>query len=263
MPAACLLIRDLPHYRREAFEQGLKAVGYTVTRNAKPAPGNVLICWNRYGTNDHLAAQYERAGGHVLVAENGYLPTRDEHGRQLYAVSRGQHHHGGVTRKASAPFAMPWRAATETGHILVCGQRGIGSPLMASPPFWAERTTDRLAVRTRRPVRIRKHPGKDAPAVPLERDLEGCHAVVIWSSNAGIGALLAGVPVFYAAPRWIAEKAALPLAGADLEKPFLGDRSAGLANAAANQWSVAEIERGEPFRCLLFPARQTQGAAAL
>lgn len=261
MPRALCLIRDLPHYRRDAFVTGLAAAGFEVKQGFfQPASGDVVVMWNRYGGNDEIASRFEAARAHVLVAENGYLPTRDEHGRQLYAVSRGQHHHGGATRRASVPFAMPWRAPTETGHILVCGQRGIGSPLMASPPFWAERTTDQLAVRTRRPVRIRRHPGKEAPAVPLERDLEGCHAVVVWSSNAGIAALLAGIPVFYAAPRWIAEKAARPLSGADLEAPFLGDRTDGLLNAAANSWSVSEIERGEPFRHLLPAAGQRQSA---
>lgn len=252
MPAACLLIRDLPHYRREAFAAGLAAAGYKVTRDAKPAPGNLLVIWNRYGTNDHLAEQYERAGGHVLVAENGYFA---EHGKppESYAISLGQHHHGGVSQFRASPDAekwdmRPWR--TRGDHILICAQRGFGSKVMGCSG-WADRIHGELAVRTKRPVRFRKHPGNQPPTVPLEHDLQNCHAVVIWSSNSGIAALLAGVPVFYGAPRWIAEKAALPLAGADLEKPFLGDRTAGLLNAAANQWSVAEIERGDPFRALL------------
>lgn len=261
MPRALCLIRDLPHYRRDAFVTGLAAAGFEVKQGFfQPSPGDVVVMWNRYGGNDEIGSRFEAAGAHVLVAENGYLPTRDEHGRQLYAVSRDQHHHGGVTRRASVPFAVPWRKPTETGHILVCGQRGIGSKVMASPPGWDEGTAYKLRKITGREVRIRKHPGNQPPPVALEHDLAGCHAVVIWSSNAGIGALLAGVPVFYAAPRWIAEAAALPLQGADIEAPFLGDRTAGLLNAAANSWSVSEIERGEPFRHLLPAAGQRQSA---
>jgi hypothetical protein len=263
LPTACLLIRDKPHYRHDAFLAGLRTAGWQVTQQPKPGPGNLLVIWNRYGVNDDLAAQYERAGGHVLVAENGYFA---EHGKppSAYAISRGQHHHGGVSQIRASNDAgkwdmKPWR--TEGDHILVVGQRGIGSRLMASPPEWANgQIADRLGVQTRRPVRFRRHPGNDAPKVPLEHDLRGAHAVVIWSSCSGIAALLAGIPVFYAAPRWICEMAAIPLAGADLERPWLGDRVEALANAAANQWSVEEIARGLPFAALLPPAGQGQGA---
>lgn len=254
MPArrAVCLIRPKVHYRREAFLAGLAAAGYEVRDSIRdPGPGDVLVTWNRYGANDSLADQFERAGAAVLVAENGYFAKHGEP-PPTYAISRSQHHHGGNTAGASAlrrapPFS-PWRERGD--HILICAQRGFGSRVMQCKG-WAERIHGELAVRTKRPVRFRAHPGNTAPAVPLEHDLKGCHAVVIWSSNSGIAALLAGVPVFYAAPRWIAEKAALPLAGADLERPFMGDRSAGLANAAANQWGVDEIARGEPFRVLL------------
>jgi hypothetical protein len=248
MPRALCLIRDLPHYRRDAFVAGLRACGFEVRQGLfTPDPGDVVMMWNRYSGNDQIAERFEAAGASVLVAENGYLPTRDEHGRQFYAISRSQHHHGGATRQVRVPFAAPWRQRGD--HILICAQRGFGSRVMQCAG-WAERIHGELAVRTKRPVRFRKHPGNQPPDVPLERDLEGCHAAVVWSSNAGIGALLAGVPVFYAAPRWIAEKAAAPLEGADFERPFMGDRTAGLANALANQWSIDEIASGEAFRCL-------------
>lgn len=254
MPTAYSLIRTGPHYRPEGFAAGLRACGYEVRQNISrpPVPGDVLVIWNRYSSYEDRAEQFERAGCRVVVAENGYFGA-DPQGRRLYALSLGEHHHGGAHRICIKNPAFgnlqPWR--TEGDHILVIGQRGIGSKRMRSPQEWIDGTiADRLAVRTRRPVRFRKHPGKDAPAVPLADDLRGCHAVVVWHSAAGVEALLAGVPVFYAAPRWIAEKAAAPLEGADLENPFLGDRSAGLANAFANQWSIDEIASGEAFRCL-------------
>lgn len=251
MPTAYSLIRSGPHYRPEGFAAGLRACGYEVRQNISrpPVPGDVLVIWNRYSSYEDRAEQFERAGGHVLVAENGYYGA-DAQGRRLYALSRGEHHHGGaVLRNLRITEMQSWR--TYGDHILVCGQRGIGSKLMRSPQDWIDGTiADRLAVKTRRPVRFRKHPGKDAPAVPLADDLRGCHAVVVWHSAAGVEALLAGVPVFYAAPRWIAEKAAAPLEGADLERPFMGDRTAGLANALANQWSIDQIASGEAFRAL-------------
>jgi hypothetical protein len=251
LPIAYSLVRSGPHYRADGFAAGLRACGYEVRQNISrpPVPGDVLVIWNRYSSYEDRAEQFERAGCRVVVAENGYFGA-DAQGRRLYALSLGEHHHGGNRFPAGNVAGLqPWR--TDGDHILVVGQRGIGSKMMRSPQEWIDGTiADRLAVRTRRPVRFRKHPGKDAPAVPLAADLMGCHAVVVWHSAAGVEALLAGVPVFYAAPRWIAEKAAASLEGADLENPFLGDRSAGLANAFSNQWSIDEIASGEAFRCL-------------
>jgi hypothetical protein len=249
VPRALCLIRDLPHYRRDAFVTGLAAAGFEVKQGFfQPASGDLLCIWNRYGSFEDRAEQFERAGCRVVVAENGYYGA-DAQGRRLYALSLGEHHHGGASKTVAKINMTPWRTVGD--HILVCGQRGIGSKRMKSPQDWIDGTVaDRLAVKTRRPVRFRKHPGKDAPTVPLADDLKGCHAVVVWHSAAGVEALLAGVPVFYAAPRWIAEKAAAALEGADLERPFMGDRTAGLANALANQWSIDEIASGEAFRCL-------------
>jgi hypothetical protein len=252
LPNACLLLREALHYRVEAFTAGLMAAGWTASRKAAPARGNLLVIWNRYGYNDDLAAQYEAAGGHVLVAENGYFATHGEV-PDSYAISVGQHHHGGANVPAISPIKglKPWRK--EGDHILICGQRGFGSKVMQCRG-WDTKTAAELRKVTKRPVRLRVHPGNHKPAVPLTDDLAGCHAVVLWSSNSGIEALMQGIPVFYGAPRWIAEKAAFPLAGADLEQPFLGDRTSGLSHAAANQYSIEEVASGEPFRRLLSAA---------
>lgn len=259
MPTACLLLRDKPHYRRDAFAAGLAAAGWSVNAQPRPSAGDLLVIWNRYGVNDDIARDYEAAGGRVVVAENGFL-GRDAPGGPWYALSLGEHHHGGAaldfSRLKHKP--TPWRATGD--HILVCAQRGFGSRKMASQG-WATGIEYWLRHRTKRPIRVRKHPGNSAPVVPLADDLRGAHAAVIWSSCAGVSALLAGIPVFYAAPRWIAEEDAAPLERADLERPFMGDRADGLANAAGNSWSVDEIASGAPFHALgLSAAGQGQGA---
>lgn len=252
MPTAYCLIKPDPHYRRDAFDAGLRACGYMVSDVPphRPVAGDVLVIWNRYGMNERLAVMFEAVGCPVIVVENGYWGA-DEEGRQFYALSRGQHHHGGASvdlaRLANLPQPAPWRTAGD--HILVCGQRGIGSALMGSPDGWAERFADGLRTWTRRRVRVRQHPGRHAPAVPLTDDLVRAHAVVIWSSNCGVTALLAGIPVFCAAPQWIG-LAATRSVKADIEDCFMGDRRPALERIASNQWSVAEIAAGAPFRAL-------------
>lgn len=223
----------------------------------EPHPGDVLVCWNRYGTAELQADRFEKAGARVLVCENGYAGT-DAEGRQLYAIAEGQHNGAGKwpvgTWHRWSTLDIPvdgWR--TGGAHILVTGQRGIGSREMASPHGWAEDVTRRLRQITKRPIRIRPHPetrNGPVPSVTLAEDLQDCWAVVTWASGAAVKAIIAGIPVFYEAPHWI-------LSGAgkrdirEIESPWLFDRAPHLERLAWAQWRVDEIAAGAPFRQLL------------
>jgi hypothetical protein len=250
---AVLTIRDLPHYRRSAFEVGLKAAGYKIVAAARPdGPEDYLILWNHRPSTEAQAETWEACGGTVLVCENGYAGV-DSAGRQYYAI--GVHGHNGAgwypcgneDRFVALGIAVePWRA--DGSHVLICGQRGIGSKQMASPPNWHTFAAQEMKKRTSRPIRIRQHPGNGPPAVPLEDDLAGAWACCIWSSSCGIRALAAGVPVFYSAPKWIcAEAASRDLDS--IETPGRDDaaRLSALSRMAWGQRSVDEIETGEVF----------------
>jgi hypothetical protein len=237
---------------------GLKAAGYEVTDTLRdPRPGDVLVGWNRYGTIEDAAPKFERVGGRVLIAENGYI-GKDHVGRQLYAIAEGQHNGAGkwhwrADTRRFHDLAIPVRPWRDGGnHLLVTAQRGIGSRSMASPHRWAEDCARRLAQRTKRPVRIRNHPEcRENPArTPLEEDLQGAHAVVTWASGAAVRAIIAGIPVFYEAPHWILEGAARKGIN-DIENPWTGDRTPHLERMAWAQWTVEEIASGVPFRLLL------------
>lgn len=249
---AIVKIRQEPVYRRAAFEGGLRRLGYELIHSGNPeGPADLLLQWNRKPQDEGQASAWEAAGGTVIVCENGYI-GRDEQGRQLYAISTRGHNGSGWFPKSDedrfTPLGVdvaPWR--TGGVHVLVCGQRGIGSKTMASPPNWHFNAQRYLTVRTKRPVRIRYHPGNQAPQTPLEKDLEDCWACAIWSSSSGVRALTLGVPVLYEAPHWICSEAAKPLAL--VENPDRSDsrRLAALRTMAHGQWRVSEIESGEPF----------------
>lgn len=263
------LIRDKPWYRREAFSAGLKAAGYEVLLRGpvRAEPGDVLVIWNRYGGNDSVASRFEKEGGRVLVAENGYIgrggtaPKFDVHPAgpkpdHYYALALGGHNGqgiiptGGSERLAALELPMkPWREDGE--HILVLPNRSFGLPGRMMPPDWHQTAAKRLQARTKRSVRTRLHPGNDAPARPLEVDLEGAWAAVVWTSSAGVRALVEGVPVFCEAPFWICKDAG---AGGTLDAPEMPDRIPALERMAWAQWTCAEIESGEPFVRLLSPA---------
>lgn len=248
-------IRQEPQYRRDAFVNGLKAAGYSIVMSGRPhQPTDLLVIWNRYGGNAIMADTWERMGGTVLVCENGYI-GQDKEGRQLYAISAHGHNgsgwwnHTGVDRFAKLNIEIRQWQNNQTGHMLVCGQRGIGTKIMASPVNWHNDAAIRLRKLTEKPIKIRLHPGNNAPAVPLDDDLKDSYACVIWSSSSGVKALVKGYPVFYDAPFWICSLAGMRI-GDPVDKPNLDNalRVSALINMADAQWTVDEISSGEPFK---------------
>jgi hypothetical protein len=265
MKAVCR-IREAPHYRRDAFQTGLRITGFKLVPDLPaPQPGDLLVIWNRYGYEEQLALTFEGAGATVIVAENGYLGHHEDAyakpytsaGDQLYALALG-HHNGAGQWWIGAPGrwreqgieVQPWRCAGE--HVLVLPQRGIGPEGIGMPSAWIDKTCQRLRKVTERSIRVRSHPGNLPATKPLLDDLRDAWAVVTWGSGAAIKALVAGVPAFADFKRWIGR----PGARFDLEQIEMplrhdGARELMLDRLAWAQWTVSEIATGAPFRKLL------------
>jgi len=249
---AICLIRQEPHYRKDAFVKGLVKTGHRIVNKGRPeSKADLLVLWNRQGASEAMANSWETCGGTVLIAENGYF-GRDAGGMQLFALAVHGHNGSGWFPEGDASRfdalgveLAPWRPAN--GPVLICGQRGIGAKKMASPRGWEERISQRVKAMGHAP-RVRRHPGLVPPKRTLADDLGDASHCVIWSSASGVQALIAGVPVSYTAPHWICSSAARhSLEG--LGNPLRDDaaRLGAFRRAAWAQWSLAEIERGEPF----------------
>lgn len=238
MRAVCL-IRKEPYYRRAAFEQGLKRVGFTFigpTGVNADGPEDWLVIWNRQGQHEVIADNWEKRGGTVIVAENGYLQKVD---KTHYAISVHGHNGSGwfpvgdEDRFTKLGFPLKdWGGFG--GYLLICGQRGIGIRTMRSPPQWGENLFKKFS-KAGEFVKFRPHPGNFAPKVPLVDDLKNADVCFIWSSAAGVMALVEGVPVRHSAPHWICEGVGQY------------DRVQGLNKMAHGQWHHEEIATGEPF----------------
>lgn len=251
---AKILVRKEPYYRRQAIEAGLQRLGHKLV--GVPAWPNkkedLLVLWNRKrGDEETLAENWERRGGSVIVMENGYLQKVD---KSMYAISVGQHNGAGwfpvgdEDRFSALGFEVkPWRSGGE--YVLVCAQRGIGSKLMASPPGWDRRAAEKLSKKG--PVKVRPHPGQFVPKTPLEKDLAGASECHIWSSGAGVRALVEGVPVQHYAPHWVCEAASLSAAFAPASVDRDHRRATALHRMSHGQWTVPEITSGEPFARIL------------
>lgn len=261
---AYVMIRDQPWYRRSAFTRGLKACGFDVQLRQpdKLDASTVLVIWNRYAGNHEIATRVERAGGAVLVAENGYIgagggsPKFQVHPggpkpEDYYCVARRFHNDDTQTKAGDwdrfgdiGVALKPWRTGGE--YLLVCPNRSFGVTGRAMPTDWAEGCVRRLRKASQIPVRVRPHPGNNAPSRPLSQDLQGAAAVYVWSSSCGVHALAEGIPVYCDAPYWILKGAA-----ATPGNPVLPDRRPHFHALAWAQFTCSEIESGLPFGHLL------------
>lgn len=238
-PEACILIRDKPHYRREAFVQGAINAGYVVTKEPKPHKDNILVIWNRYGVNHNYALQYEKAGGKVYVVENGLLGN-EFNGGIYYTVSLNQHNVGNTVRFKHWHYPLkPYREGSE---VIVLPQRGIGQEGVKMPRDWLDRT---YAYLKRKGVkyRVREHPGVK-PCVPLDDDLANAKCVVTWGSGAALKALVMGVPVVSDFKQWIGASASTYLYDCDFDGNLFKCRGKVLNLIASSIFTLDEIERG-------------------
>lgn len=247
MPRALNLLRQAPHYRRDAFDAGLRAAGFDVVNDLRdPGPGDLVLTWNAYGGFGDTGALFERRGATWLVAENAPLGN-EWRGQRWYslavgavALTGGEFRPGGAERwDAWGVEVAPWRTEGET---VILAQRGIGAPGARSPDHWAE------AVRARIGGRIREHPGT-APALPLADDLARAGEVITWSSAAAVQALLLGVSVWHAHPRFVCAGAARQLAEHGKAPPLRDDaaRLQAFRRLAWAMWNLDEITSGAPI----------------
>lgn len=223
----------LPH-RVAIFSNGLKRHGFKVELGlpSDARTGDMLVTWNRIGSGDVMAKQFQASGLPVLVAENAAWGNRFG-GDDWYTIARGYHNTqgcfdvGGHDRWDSLGVAMePLRVCGET---VILPQRGIGSPPVAMPRGWAENALRRYG------GRIRQHPGT-RPSVPLEIDLGGACKVVTWGSGAAIRASLWGCSVHSEMPNWIGQ-----------HENSEDGRLEMFRRLAWAQWRLSEIESGEAF----------------
>jgi len=259
MKTAYCMIRERPEYRREVFVSGLKALGYRVTAAAPSVtrPEDLVVIWNRYAVFERLADRHEARGGTVVVAENGYF-QRPHFGGTHFALAIGGHNGQGrwpagdpQRWNALGIEVKPWRASGT--HVLVCPNRAFGRRGYVMPPTWANDVVAKLRRVTKRPIRVRPHPGNVEATRPLAEDLRDAWTMVIWSSSTGVHSLVAGVPVVCCSPAWICKGAAAAQL-AQVDNPPMPERLPHFERLATAQWTGDEIRTGEAFARLLRPA---------
>lgn len=216
----------------EAFAKGS---GLEITESREWVGGE----WIGFGSphNWESLRQARKAGVPWIYGDHGYF------GRgEYYRVTRNAFQCDGVSGhgvgSAAIPEIAPWRRGN---HVLVCPPHENIAVLMGfSVHDWLTDVAFRLTHNTDRTVKVRDRFADK----PLAADLKDCHAVVTWTSNVAVDALIAGVPVFCTG-----ECASSPMGRTDpinIEYPrYPDDRRAWLCVLACNQWTLDEIAEGK------------------
>lgn len=220
--------------RTKAFTKGLESLGYAVQLGVTfaPAPGDVLVSWNRIREGAKAADVFEASGLPVLIAENALWGNEFAQESWL-SLSRRLHNTagtfpiGGPGRWDSLGVELP--KFRQSGETVVLPQRGIGPPEVRMPSDWPRVQKGRL----------RPHPGK-LLGRPLEEDLATAGKVVTWGSGAAVKALLMGIPVESHMPNWVGQQ----------DNTEEG-RLSMFRTLAWSQWRLSEIANGDAFRWLL------------
>jgi hypothetical protein len=254
MKRAWNLTRKETFYRHEMFSNGLRALGYTIQTTPPQdfGPDDLLLIWNRYGASLKIADAIEAAGGRVIVAENGYIGMggQSPHSmteRDPYALALGWHNDHSVIRVGNESrweklgIELQPLQDNHGGHVLICPNRPFGAPGRAMPMTWAADAAMQIRQHMSNPIRIRPHPGNNKPLKPLAEDLKGAARCVIWSSSAGVHALIAGLSVSSHAPFWICHG----------DENTVMSREKLLERMAYGQWFCREIESGKAFEWML------------
>lgn len=219
---------------------------------AKGCGGRVLTeyaggGWAGFGSpvNWNDLQQAIATGHDWYYGDHGYF----ERG-QFYRVTKNAYQHTGIGvpnfRRLSRWYQRAAKFHKSGGNIIICPQSQSHLDRHGASN-WLEETLDVVHRHTDREVIVRWKNGQDGPLV---KQLPKAWAVVCHSSNAAVEALMHGVPVFVTSP--IAAAFRMGKSNlAEIEYPYYPDGRYEWAGVlAANQWTMAEIERGLAWRAM-------------
>lgn len=203
------------------------------------------------------AYEYFRVGVDGTLADDGEFCNRDSSSERWQMLSRR--------------LNLNVQAYRQTGkHVLLVGQNPGDASLRGLNIFtWLEESIAEIRQFTDRPVLVRPHPVTDPrlmqvferqfsalpqgvsldfpPRRPIRACLQDCWAIVAYSSNATIDALIDGIPAISlnsANMAWPVSDHSL----ASIERPSLFAREQWLYDLACAQWSADEMRSGIVWR---------------
>lgn len=234
--------------------------GGKITVGPPPNDGEPFICYGQRWLVETVVPEALKSGRPFWQIDNGFwFPGRGST-KGYYRISyRGL---SSVMMKdadrrrfiTKQPTFRPWR---KTGRHVLFAHPGLyyGRCVGLDMTTWINETRERLKAATSREIIEREKCCRR----PLQRDLQGCWALVTHSSNVAIDALAAGIPVFVAPTSPAAPVGNLSLE--DLENPQMPYLDAWWSSLRCQQFTVAEMANGTAYRLLDRVRQQVDGEA--
>lgn len=250
----------------EAMRIGLERHGEDVEmellggQDAPPGDYDLIVFWGY--NNSGLIKKQSEAGKDFLCMELGYIGNREEwislgfNGLNNRADFLAENMPSDRWDKCFAGLCKPWKK--DGNYILLVGQVS-GDMTVKHINFrkWLIETTENIKnMYSQEIIRYRPHPievqrqcAKEVPGTifstrSLREDLADAKVAVTYNSNAGVDAVLAGVPVVahdYGAMAW-------DMAIHTIEQPLkFPDRKQWCYDMAYKQWHIAEIKNGDAW----------------
>lgn len=261
----------------EAFYEGIEGPKELV-KNWDYKPSKVAVVFGVYKSKvpksfprGEIFQRQRSKNLDVIVLETGYINRGDGENHHYAAGFNGLNGRADFRnhdspddraiklRKSGLMRVLNWLEGGE--YILLCGQVPWDASVENSDHLlWLQAAVDRLKAYSQREILFRPHPKcgigyrlitgvKMSMGTPIESDLERAHCVVTYNSNAGVDALLRGVPVFAhdrGSMCWdVANKSLICV-----DFPNKPDRTPWLNDLCYTQWTLDEMRSGETWRHL-------------
>lgn len=258
-----------------AFESSLKNAGHQVVYNSLQADVAVIwsVLWNgRMAKNKAVWDTFRQAGKPVIVLEIGGIKRGTTWKVGLNGVNRDAYFAPSNQTSDRADLlklsTAPWRTSGE--YILLCSQHEKSQQWDNMPRMsaWVMKTIEEIQAVSSRPIIFRPHPRFPLP--DIERQYKNVYkqhpkllldtyddfdltynnvwAVVNYSSNPGVQAVLAGIPAFVGS-----SSLAFPVGNhsvSNIENPVMPDRQQWVNDLAHTEYTVEEIANGLPLKNL-------------
>jgi len=244
------LIQERPSPKMDVIFDALIQGWPGAKRNVKPR--DMVILWGLIGDNQRILLS-EKSIFVDMPYFHRWLPGQDLEKSNWRFIAGGVHNGDklNVTIDRFESFNIkvkPWQMNGE--HILVCPSSNSMTLHLhgMTAQDWVDIIVKRLKEQTNRPIRVRHKPrknGTSGPSVadtPIEKDLEGCYALVTSGSLTAVDALINGVPVFSSSPNFCPAAWCTNLS--DIENIKYFDRESLFANLAWKQFSIDEMKNG-------------------
>ena len=259
----------------EAVRKGLIKLGHSVDENNIDTDIPVIwsLLWHgRMIKNRSIWHQFRNLNKNVLVIEVGGIKRNTTWKVGLNGINRMAQFPNNINDDRANQLGInlrPWR--TQGEHILICLQHTKSEQWKELPPLeqYVQNTVAEIRRHSERKIIIRSHPRCLIQQTPKLKNVEyeipkqiensyddfdlnfaNAWAVVSWSSNPGIHAVLNGIPAFVGY-----QSLAYDVANKDfstIENPIMPDRQQRLNDYVHTEWTVEEIAQGLPFSQLTF-----------